>query len=496
MSTFSKLNANRTLETPFAMDGIVSDLGFVANRTLGIVSVPSKEFLYDFVVLNQNLTNWGIIFDETNDPVPNIQYQIWFNSTTTSNQEDIFSLEILALMRGLDESIISSLNDPTGVKTANFNVTMKTWPRGQPKTLSDGVVSTLGGVFFLCSTLFIFVNALDTILMEKELFLRSGMHMAGLKSSAYWIGHFLSFSLICLGSTIGTLCLGLAFGFQLFRKTDGRILFLTFFMLGESMVSLAFLLSVFVPNRKIGVFVGMFVFIIAILFQSFIFSSGLFGYIWWKTSTPAFLRGTYNFTIVFSILPFFNFGKIILDLATLTTGALSIITGTYTSGPGATWPAFFVPVPKNLLPIYPDGISSLPPAPVQSIWFMLMDTVIFLALTFYLDKVIPDQYGTRLHPLFFIKMSYWITDNDKIDEKVWSQDVKSGIYRRTPTNLREDVISERSKTLDPSNLNSAIKIMHLRKCYKDKSSVKDMCITLNEDDLFVLLGQNGAVNVF
>jgi hypothetical protein len=35
--------------------------------------------------------------------------------------------------------------------------------------------------------------------------------------------------------------------------------------------------------------VGIFIFIIGILVQSFVFSSGIFGYIWWKIGTPSYL---------------------------------------------------------------------------------------------------------------------------------------------------------------------------------------------------------------
>ena len=114
MTSFAQQNAARTNSEPFAIDGEVSSIpkGLILDlkhggdgADLGIVSIPSESFMYNFIVANQNVTNWGIIFNETTLPFRNIQYQIWFNSSRISNDEDIFSVQMLSLMRGIDEAI-------------------------------------------------------------------------------------------------------------------------------------------------------------------------------------------------------------------------------------------------------------------------------------------------------------------------------------------------------------------------------------------------------
>jgi hypothetical protein len=69
-----------------------------------MVSVPDGDFLYDYVAQNPNVTNWGITFSKQTAPL-NIQYQIWYNSSRISDEEDIFSLQLLSFMRGIDEAI-------------------------------------------------------------------------------------------------------------------------------------------------------------------------------------------------------------------------------------------------------------------------------------------------------------------------------------------------------------------------------------------------------
>lgn len=93
-----------------------------------MVSVPSADFIYSYISTNQNVTNWAVTFDSQTSPVNNIQYQVWYNSTRTSDDADIFSLELLSFMRGMDEAIFSALNDPTANVMGTFNVGIKDWP--------------------------------------------------------------------------------------------------------------------------------------------------------------------------------------------------------------------------------------------------------------------------------------------------------------------------------------------------------------------------------
>lgn len=132
--------------------------------------------MYTYIATQQNVTNWGVTFSFQNNPVQNIQYQIYYNSTRLATDEDIYTLELLAFMRGMDEAIYSVLNDPnTSVKGSIFNAQIKDWPLNPPSVLSDTIVLGLGPTFFFCSVMVIFINTLDSIVLEKELKLRHGM---------------------------------------------------------------------------------------------------------------------------------------------------------------------------------------------------------------------------------------------------------------------------------------------------------------------------------
>ncbi|KAJ3345706.1 ATP-binding cassette sub- A member 1, partial [Kappamyces sp. JEL0680] len=396
-----------TRPSQVSVAGLTSDLAFSPRANLDMVPVPSDEFIYQYALRNSNVTAWGklvqltvaISFGETRDPSTgriNVQYQVWYNASNIASGIDVFGRQLQSLMRGLDEAIIGVLNDPTATVSANLNIKMKDWPTVPPASLSDSVVQQLGPVFFFCCVMVIFINALSQILTEKEHKLRHGM-----EPSMYWISEFLSNTvLVTIGSTM-TVCLGLAFGFGSFRNTDFLVLFLTFFLFGLSMVVFAFFLSTFFRKAQSGVFVGIFVFIIGLMFESFVFSSGYIGYIWYKPTTPSAA------SFILSLLPFFNFGRLFLDVQTLTTGQLDIITNTYIPGDGFPWRLMFMPIPATLLPTYSDSTQPVVPPPINSIYWFCADIAIYAVLTWYFDNVLPNEFGVRRPLHFFLTPSYW-----------------------------------------------------------------------------------------
>jgi len=60
-----------------------------------------------------------------------------------------------------------------------------------------------------------------------------------------------------------------------------------------------------------------------------VFSSAFVGYIWWESKTDPVGWGLLMF------LPFFNFGKLYLDIATLAVGKYSNSMDALIAGPGS-----------------------------------------------------------------------------------------------------------------------------------------------------------------
>lgn len=151
---------------------------------------------------------------------------------------------------------------------------------------------------------------------------------------------------------------------------------------------------------------------------------------------------------MFSIAPFFNFGKLFLDISTLTTGKPSAVTGTYSSGPGAPWSALFIPVISELLPTYGDGTIPKPTSPLISVYLLIMDCAIFAVLTWYCDAVVPNEFGYSLHPLFFLKADYWKGSEKPQDYRLWHKLQTSGVAKLSTRNEDAEVVREIKRVLD------------------------------------------------
>jgi hypothetical protein len=90
-------------------------------------------------------------------------------------------------------------------------------------------------------------------------------------------------------SSLITTILGYIMRFQAFTRTSPIIIFFTFFLFGEAMTVFAFFITTFTQRVQTTVLVGIFVFILGLVIESFIFSNNYLGYIWWSKQTPSYL---------------------------------------------------------------------------------------------------------------------------------------------------------------------------------------------------------------
>lgn len=494
---FATNNEKRTGK-PLPFNDPIQDASKVPDTTLGMVPVPNADFIYDYTLQNPNVTLFGIEFSSVKTPLINYRYQIWFNSSLMTNSSDFFGEQVLALQRGIDEAIVSfaSGEPAAGPTPATFNVNLKDWPKVPPKLLGDEIISAFGATFFFCANMVIFISLLNSIVSEKEAKLRDSLVMMGLKVEVYWLSYFISYSWLIAICSLVTCIGGLAFGFDVFRHTDFGVIFLTFLLFGLAMVTFGFFITTFCRRSRVAVLVGIFIFIIGLLFESFVFSTGYVGYIWWDKKTSQAGWGVLMF------IPFFNFGKIFLDISNLSSGKIDRLTQTLIPGPGFKWNDLYEIMDDKFLPSYDakhPEIKPAVPAPVQSFYFFLMNIVLYSILTWYFDKVIPDEYGNRRNPLFFLTPSYYgVNIRKNFQLQGWLNRYNKSVDDHSGED--EDVAAERTLALDPES-EAALRICNLRKVYRknllvesklDKVAVRDLCLTLKESKCLALLGQNGA----
>ena len=244
--------------------------------------------------------------------------------------------------------------------------------------------------------------------------------------------------------------------------------------------------------------VGIFIFIIGLLFESFVFSSGFIGYIWWKSSTNQ------NLTRFMQFFPFFNFGRMFLDINTFTTGKLDELTDTFIPGPGLDWSRLYSTVPEYVQPIYSDGTRPNIPPPADNFYWFLINIAFYGFLTFYFDNILPDEFGNRLSPWFFLTASYWMPQDAKLEQQDFLNKLVSTKSQLISGSSEDEDISvekEREMVLDPT-YSSEAKVFGISKIYrhhfwgifgvnssKDRIAVRNVYLRLKKGELLALLGQ-------
>ncbi|CAG8563020.1 1691_t:CDS:2 [Ambispora leptoticha] len=492
MQTFSINNEKRTGQ-PMPLEDINLDLNTPPTRKLGIVAVPNANFIYSYTLNNPNTTLFGIEFTTVDN---NYRYQVWFNSTQTNNNTDVFNEQLLSFQRGIDEAIVTvATNSSAGSSDSPaINVQLKDWPIVPPKTITDQIVANLGALFFFCAEMIIFISILNTIVSEKEAKLTDSLVMMGLKKEVYWLSYLISNAWLVVICSLVTCIFGLIFDFSVFRHTNFLVLLITFILFGLAMVTFAFFITTFCRAARVAVLVGIFIFILGLIFESFVFSNAYVGYIWWDKSTSKLGW------IILMFIPFFNFGKIYLDMSQLTNGKYDYLTDTSNPGPGFKWGDLYNPIPASYLVSYnAAGRKPDVPAPIQSWYLLLMNIILYLLLTLYFDKVIPDEFGRRRSPLFFLSPRYLgLRISKGYTLQSWLQKYRKAHGSHADEDA--DVAAERDATFDLDN-NAVLRIANLRKVYRksifyesnlDKVAVNDLCLTLKEGKCLALLGQNGA----
>lgn len=109
--------------------------------------------------------------------------------------------------------------------------------------------------------------------------------------------------------------------------------------------------------------------------------------------------------------------------------------------------------------------------------FLIIDCLIYLLLTMYLEVVLPGNYGLT-QPWYF-----------PFTAKFWSrQSTVVGVEDSS----NENNVDNSSNEKEPANLPVGIQIKKLRKSFAYKTAVNDISLNMYEDQIFVLLGHNGA----
>ncbi|KAI9595520.1 hypothetical protein BDF19DRAFT_440751 [Syncephalis fuscata] len=479
MTTFARKNARRTTSAPNLESSQLS-LDAAPSKNLGIVPVPSKDFIYNYAAKYPASSNFAVAFDkQESNGNTNYQYQIWYNFTNVANYtvfdnsamegalrdtriDDPFGVDLLSLMRGIDEAILSTV-DPNA--SNDIRARIKAFP-------DIGFSMEFGGLFLFLPIMLLFVTALASVVREKSLRLRESMEMMGMTQTVYWLSTFIAYAVMVVIQSLFLCLFGMAFQFSFFLNANFVVVYSIFVLYGWAMICFALFLSTLCS--RVGA--GFGVTIIAIIYQVL---SPSFWFTWYvdlersKRGSP--VAGHSAGWIIGLFFPFFNYSQLYIDVVTKSSGSTDPLTGHFVNGPGFGFMDLYR---------HPDiggsQYGNLVPMPNTHLMFLLLDIVFWAIVTWYLDNVVPDAYGYRRPFLFLFDGGYW---------------GGRAVSREAVTKVAYE---ERQHTLNLTQ-RIALRIVNLTKCYKsglwtqkNKLAVDRLCLSFAEGQLLALLGQNGA----
>jgi len=222
---------------------VLEDNGLPADDAL---YVGTPQDLLDWVAAHPNTTGNGLVFYSLSSA--NMAYTILFNATL--DPLSIYDIRRKPDARNeLQISVDRALIRLYVGRPVDIEVSYRPFPSLGFNT-GQSVTSQYGTVFFFCGIMFQYVILLYNVCMEKDLLLRRGLRVIGLKDNIYWLSWLISAVIITFVAVVVLLASGYASRLEFFTNTDVSVVFVVFFLYSAAIVTLAFFSSVFISKAK------------------------------------------------------------------------------------------------------------------------------------------------------------------------------------------------------------------------------------------------------
>jgi ATP-binding cassette subfamily A (ABC1) protein 3 len=301
--------------------------------------------------------------------------------------------------------------------------------------LNDQIYANLGpsvGTIFLLPLLILYLRQTSSMLSEKESKVRESMRIMGMKMRNYYLTWFIRyFAVFCV---VHGICTGIIY-YQL-PYIPFYIPLILFLLFDIVIIVQNFFIQVFLSRAKLGVVIALLFFVLQFVASLVVSNS----------SSP-----DEHFKTLLSIVPHVAF---ILGFSNMLYFESKQITA--------------------------DFSTSINNYTLKTALFsFVVNIIVYLFLLWYLDQVIPSEWGAKRHPLFCCC------------EKHFERTQRIIPARQRSRNTYEEV-DNTFKAMEKSN--DIIEIADLRKEFNggDLVAVDNLNLKIYKNQIFVLLGHNGA----
>nr|XP_049698966.1 cholesterol transporter ABCA5 [Helicoverpa armigera] len=279
---------------------------------------------------------------------------------------------------------------------------------------------------------------------EKEKKIREGMRIMGLKDSVYWGSWFLIYAVfVTILSIVSTVLL---FTLKVFQHSSYILIFLLMLLFGFTIITFAFMLTPFFDRARTAGILGSFaVNLMSGLYFIQVFVSNADSLAFWFVS----LISSSCYALAMD-------KALVLDMA----------------GVGVTW----------------ENLWSGPGVPFGgSLIMMAVDTVLYGLAAYWLDAVIPSEYGIKQKPWFCLLPSFWIgSRRGRVSAVHFHSNGEAASHNKDIEPVPRELQDK-----------EAIRIVGLQKSFRhcrkpEIKAIDNIDLSIYEGQITAVLGHNGA----
>ncbi|XP_070574888.1 phospholipid-transporting ATPase ABCA3-like [Ptychodera flava] len=380
------------------------------------------------------------------------QRQYPFFQTPGPRRGSAYTDRFLLIQKAVDFTLVRMLAEDHGTPATTLSdIDMKLQQYPYPKYTNDGFIGIISGVLPLLLCLAFIYTAgviVKELVFEKETRMKESMKMMGLANWIHWLAWFLKCLIFLLITGIFVVVV-LKAG-QVFQYSDGSVIFVVYLCWILATIAWNFAVSVFFSKSKVALIVGMVLWYLNYMPYSFIAQPNTYDAMSSSAKAAACLLSNTCMGI-----------------------ASQIFAQREAQTVGVKWSNLARPVTVD------DNFSM-----AILIVMLLVDTVLYGLVAWYVEAVFPGSYGVPRPFYFPFQASYWCgkRNNNAVNMNDIGLD-----------NKRE---ADHNHEAEPSNLSAGVSIKKLTKVYKssvgNKVAVDDLSLNMYEGQITSLLGHNGA----
>uniref|UniRef100_A0A3P8SAU7 ATP binding cassette subfamily A member 3 n=1 Tax=Amphiprion percula TaxID=161767 RepID=A0A3P8SAU7_AMPPE len=360
----------------------------------------------------------------------------------------------LTVQHAVDRAIMHSYNrTAAGSLLQRTRVVLSRFP--YPAFISDVFILAIQNqlpLLLVLSFTYTSLNIARAVVQEKERKLKEYMRMMGLSNWLHWSAWFLMFFLFLSISVFFVtllLCIQVSPNGAVLTYSDPTLVFVFLLVFTVATINFSFMISAFFTRANVAAAAGGFIYFLSYL--PYLFLWPRYDQLSHAQKTSACLISNVAMAMGAQLIGMFE-GK----------------------GAGIQWSNLFDSVTVD------DDFSL-----AQVLGLLLLDSLLYGLVAWYMEAVFPGEYGVPLPAYFFVLPSYWCSSPRMalVSEKEEEEDAEKA--------LKGEFIEE-----EPAGLVSGIKIKHLSKEFKvgnkTRQAVRDLTLNMFEGQITVVLGHNGA----